>query len=101
MTGIAGAAPHWFRSVVGMSNPFLSAPLREHGLARVGWSARGFDAVAADPAAVVARVERDLAPGAIVLMHEGARHGRNVETLALLLQRLDVLGYRTVLPDDL
>ena len=101
LTGIAGAAPHWFRSVVGMSNPFLSAPLREHGLARVGWSARGFDAVAADPAAVVARVERDLSPGAIVLMHEGARHGRNVETLALLLQRLDVLGYRTVLPEEL
>jgi hypothetical protein len=50
---------------------------------------------------VAARVERDRAPGAIVLMHEGARHGRNVETVQRLLQRLDVLGYRTVLPEAL
>jgi len=101
LTEIGGVAPRWFRAVVGMANPFVSAPLREHGLARVAWSARGFDAVAAEPAAVVARVERDLSPGAIVLMHEGARHGRNVEALAQLLQRLDVLGYRTILPEHL
>ncbi len=98
---IGGGAPRWFRAVVGMANPFVSAPLRDHGLARVAWSARGFDAVAAEPAAAVARIERDLAPGAIVLMHEGASHGRNVETLTLLLQRLDALGYSTVLPEHL
>jgi peptidoglycan/xylan/chitin deacetylase (PgdA/CDA1 family) len=99
LTAITGAAPRWFRAVVGMANPFVAAPLREHGLARVAWSARGFDAVAAEPQAVVARIERDLAPGAIVLLHEGAKHGRNVEAIALLLQRLDALGYRTVLPE--
>lgn len=98
---IAGSAPRWFRAVVGMANPFVSAPLRAHGLARVAWSARGFDAVASDPARVVARIERALAPGAIVLLHEGARHGRNVEIMALLLQRLDALGYRCVLPEAL
>ena len=70
-------------------------------LARVAWWARGFDAVFAEPAQVVARIERDLAPGAIVLLHEGAAHGRNVETLAALLRRLDELGYRTVLPEEL
>jgi peptidoglycan/xylan/chitin deacetylase (PgdA/CDA1 family) len=98
---ITGTAPRWFRAVVGMANPFVSAPLREHGLARVAWSARGYDAVAADPAAVVARIENDLAPGAIVLLHEGAGHGRSVEVLALLLQRLDALGYRAVLPEEI
>jgi peptidoglycan/xylan/chitin deacetylase (PgdA/CDA1 family) len=67
----------------------------------VAWSARGFDGVIGDPARVLADVERGLAPGAIVLMHEGAAHGRNVETMAALLQRLDGLGYRTVLPDML
>src|SRR5262245_45202602 len=77
LTAIAGTAPRWFRAVVGMANPFVAAPLREHGLARVAWSARGYDAFAADPARVVARIERNLAPGAIVLLHEGARHGRN------------------------
>ena len=101
ITQVTGTAPRWFRAVVGMANPFVSSALREHGLARVAWSARGFDALAEDPVAVVARVERTLAPGAIVLMHEGARHGRNVETMALLLQRLETLGYSTVLPEDI
>ena len=98
---LAGTPPRWFRAVVGMANPFVSAPLREHGLARVAWSARGYDALAADPQAVVARIERGLAPGAIVLLHEGAGHGRNVEALALLLQRLDARGYGTLLPEEL
>jgi peptidoglycan/xylan/chitin deacetylase (PgdA/CDA1 family) len=101
LADITGVAPRWFRAVVGMANPFVAPELKRHGLARVAWSARGFDAVAAGPAAVVARIERGLRPGAIVLMHEGARHGRNVETLALLLQRLDALGYGTVLPESL
>jgi peptidoglycan/xylan/chitin deacetylase (PgdA/CDA1 family) len=98
---IAGREPRWFRAVVGHANPFVSAPLREHGLARAAWSARGFDAVHTDPVAVVARIERDLAPGAIVLLHEGARHGRSVEMISLLLQRLRALDYGTVLPEDL
>jgi peptidoglycan/xylan/chitin deacetylase (PgdA/CDA1 family) len=98
ITRIAGTSPRWFRAVVGMANPFVAAPLHRLGLARVGWTARGFDGVRAEPAAVVARIERQLRPGAIILAHEGAAHGRNVETLALLLQRLDALGYRCVLP---
>jgi peptidoglycan/xylan/chitin deacetylase (PgdA/CDA1 family) len=99
LADITGEAPRWFRSVVGMTNPFVHAPLRAHGLARVAWSARGFDGVAGDPAQVVARIERDLAPGAIVLLHEGAAHGGNVATLRLMLQRLDALGWRAVLPE--
>lgn len=98
---ISGEPPRWFRAVVGMSNPFVHAALKAHGLARVAWSARGFDGVEADPQTVVARIERNLAPGAIVLLHEGAAHGRNVETLSLLLKRLETLGYRTMLPEPL
>ena len=61
-------------------------------------SARGYDALEADPARALARIEKQLRPGAIVLLHEGARHGRNVELVALLLDRLRTLGYRAVLP---
>ena len=96
---IAGRAPRWFRAVVGMANPFVAAQLKRNGLARVAWTARGYDAVLRDPQRVVARIERDLVPGAIILLHEGAAHGRNVETLARVLARLDELGYRTVLPE--
>lgn len=95
---ITGQAPRWFRAVVGMANPFVAAPLARLGLARVAWSARGYDAVDGDVARVVARIERDLAPGAIVLLHEGAAHGRNVETIAAVLDRLAARGLRTVVP---
>lgn len=98
LTDIAGTPPRWFRAVVGMCNPFAHATLKTLGLARVAWSTRGFDGVAGNPAQVVARIEKNLSPGAIVLLHEGASHGGNVETLRLLLQRLDALGYRAVLP---
>ncbi len=98
LAAITGAAPRWFRAVVGHANPFVSAPLRDEGLARVAWGARGFDAVDGDVARVIAKIEQGLSPGAIVLLHEGAAHGRNVEMVATLLQRLDALDYRTMLP---
>lgn len=98
---LAGTPPRWFRAVVGMANPFVAAALRRHGLARVAWSARGFDGRVGDPARVIARLRRQLAPGAIVLAHEGAPHGRSVEVIAALLAMLDAAGYRTVLPEQL
>ena len=101
LTFLTGTRPRWFRAVVGMANPFVAASLQRHGLARVAWTARGYDAVLRDPAGVVARIERDLEPGAIVLLHEGAAHGRNVETLATLLVRMKALGFGTVLPEEL
>ena len=99
LADISGDPPRWFRAVVGMSNPFVNAALKRHGLARVAWSARGFDGIEADPQTVVARIERNLSPGAIVLLHEGAAHGGNVETITMLLKRLDALGYRAMLPE--
>jgi peptidoglycan/xylan/chitin deacetylase (PgdA/CDA1 family) len=98
LTAITGQTPRWFRSVVGMTNPFVGLSLKRHGLARVAWSARGFDGVDCTPAQVLARLQRDIRPGAIVLLHEGARHGHNVAILAALLQWLETEGYSTVLP---
>jgi len=98
LTDITGRAPRWFRSVVGHTNPFVHAPLREAGLARVGWTARGFDAVKTDVEAVVDAIDADLAPGAIVLLHEGARHGRNVAMIEGVLARMRAKGLRAVVP---
>ncbi len=98
---LGGAAPHWFRAVVGMANPFVAAPLKRLGLARVAWSARGFDGVGHAPERVVERIVRDLAPGAIVLLHEGGAATRSVETLRLLLEHMRAEGWGTVLPEQL
>ena len=98
---ITGTAPRWFRAVVGMANPFVAAPLRRHGLARVAWSARGFDGVRGQTQQVVARITAQLRPGSIVLLHEGAPHGNNLAIVEGVLQAMQQRGYRSVLPEDL
>ncbi len=60
----------WYRSVVGMTNPFVAPVLKALGLVRVGWSARGYDGVGCTPEACCRGCCRP-APGAIVLLHEG------------------------------
>jgi peptidoglycan/xylan/chitin deacetylase (PgdA/CDA1 family) len=94
---IAGTAPRWFRSVVGHTNPFIGPVLARHGLTRVAWSARGFDGVSCTPEQVLARIEPDLKPGVIVLLHEGAAHGHNVEILRRVLVALDARALAAVL----
>ena len=96
---LAGRPPRWFRAVAGHTNPFVAAPLRRLGLGRVAWNARGYDAVDGDVVRVLQRIQRGLQPGAIVLLHEGAPHGRSVEIVEATLCLLREQGYATVLPD--
>ena len=96
---ITGQRPRWFRAVVGMANPFVSAPLKRHGLARVAWSARGFDGVVGEVDKVVSRIAGQLQPGVIVLLHEGTAHGNNLAIIEGVLEALDQQGYGTVLPE--
>ena len=58
------------------------------GLARVSWSGRGFDTVDGDDRRVLARLVRALAPGAILLLHEGGPPGRAPSLLAGLLAEM-------------
>jgi peptidoglycan/xylan/chitin deacetylase (PgdA/CDA1 family) len=98
LSAIAGASPRWYRSVVGMTNPFVGAALKRHGLTRVGWSARGFDGVGCTPEGVIARIAPDLKPGAIVLLHEGAAHGHNLAIIEAVLKQLQARGLHARLP---
>jgi peptidoglycan/xylan/chitin deacetylase (PgdA/CDA1 family) len=97
---ITGKAPRWFRAVVGMANPFVSTSLKKNGLARVAWSARGFDGVRGEPRQVVTRIAGQLQPGAIVLLHEGAPHGNNLAIVEGVLKAMKQRGYASVLPED-
>jgi peptidoglycan/xylan/chitin deacetylase (PgdA/CDA1 family) len=99
LTAVAGAPPRWYRSVVGMTNPFVAPSLKRLGLTRVGWSARGFDGVNCTPEGVVDRLRPDLKPGAIVLLHEGAAHGHNLAIIEAVLRELQVRGLRAELPE--
>lgn len=92
----------FFRAPAGMKSPLVHPALQGQGLSLVGWSSRGLDTVLRDPERVAARVLRQAAPGAIVLLHDHHRHARDPELRARVLeqtlQRLAENGYRFVIP---
>lgn len=93
-----GERPAWFRAPVGHKNPAVHPALARRGMRLIGWSARGLDAVLKDPGAVLSRILPDLAPGAIVLLHQGRPHSLRVleHTIAAIRER----GYECVVPED-
>ena len=92
-----GIAPRLFRPPIGLSNPRLFRVARLLSLTVVGWSAGGLDTQLTEPERIVARVERRLEPGAIILLHDGnIPAARLVATVKMLLDRLRALEYQVV-----
>jgi peptidoglycan/xylan/chitin deacetylase (PgdA/CDA1 family) len=102
LAALAGEAPRFFRAPAGMRNPFLDFALARLGLQLVSWTRRGYDTRNVDAADVLARLTRDLAPGDILLLHDGnAVRGANgvpvvLEVLPRLLDALAAAGLRPV-----
>lgn len=96
-----GVRPRFFRAPAGMRNPFVDWVLHGEALQLVSWTRRGFDAVQKDPATVARRLLHDLAPGDVLLLHDGnaLRNGGNPAVLEVLPRVLDALaaqGLRSV-----
>lgn len=96
-----GSEVSLYRSPVGIKNFFLRRALAERNLDCVAWTIRSGDALSRSPDAVLARIEGELQPGAIILMHEGRRMVPAVRVTAIrrVLQMLDAKAYRCVLPE--
>lgn len=94
LADITGQTPQFFRPTAGLRNPLLDPVLRKLGLRLASWTHRSLDSLQGDPQRVYQRLRRNLAPGAILLMHDGhaARTPRGVavivEVLPWLLQTL-------------
>jgi peptidoglycan/xylan/chitin deacetylase (PgdA/CDA1 family) len=96
----AGVQPRRFRSPAGIKSLWLPPALRSRDLVAVGWSARGRERWASNVESVASRVLRRLAPGAILLMHEGPRVPAPIRVVAIqrVLEGLRERGYRCVVP---
>jgi peptidoglycan/xylan/chitin deacetylase (PgdA/CDA1 family) len=96
----AGVTPTRFRPPAGLKSLWLGRELFARGLTCVAWSARGLERRYNDPEAVADRVLRGLAPGAILLLHEGPRlhPAIRVNAIRRVLERLRDQGYRCVVP---
>jgi peptidoglycan/xylan/chitin deacetylase (PgdA/CDA1 family) len=68
---VTGQSPRFFRAPAGLRNPFLEPILERLRLRLASWTRRGFDTVNADPEDVYRRLERSLAGGDILLLHDG------------------------------
>lgn len=96
-----GVEPTRFRPPAGIKNPWLATAMRKRGLTGVGWSARGLERRhATDAEAVCTRLMKGIAPGAILLLHEGPRipAAIRVHGIGRVLERLRDRGYRCVVP---
>jgi len=77
-----GRRPAWYRPPFGASSPTLAAVCGQLGLRLAYWSAWGQDWEESPPQRIAALVERDLAPGAIVLLHDSARYAQRERATA-------------------
>jgi peptidoglycan/xylan/chitin deacetylase (PgdA/CDA1 family) len=102
----AGVKPRWFRPPIGQVSPRTAAGAKRAGFPIVAWSVRGLDGVRSrTPAQVLARVERGLVPGAIVLLHDAAEHDEyepaSIAALPRLLESIAQKGLTLVTLDEL
>jgi peptidoglycan/xylan/chitin deacetylase (PgdA/CDA1 family) len=93
-----GTPPRWFRAPVGLKNFLVHPTLARRGMRLIGWTARGFDAVRSDPDEILARILPHLAPGAIIVLHQGREHSLRV--LEHVIVALKERGYAFVVPQD-
>ena len=68
---VTGRAPRTFRAPHGCRNPFVGREVRRLGYTLFGWSFGVWDSDRPPPEEIRRRVRRKLAPGAIVLLHDG------------------------------
>lgn len=90
--------PRLFRAPAGFRNPFTAPVLRESDLEAWGWQARGFDTSCTDIPLILRRLTANLKPGAILLVHQGQPHNR--EVLRRLLEYFSANGWRCRLPES-
>lgn len=91
-----------FRPPHGVRSPWLTGVVRRCGYRVCAWDGRVFDTARPGVDAIVDRVSRLLAPGAIVLLHDGDGSGngdsrsQTVEALPAILDRVEARGLRSV-----
>ena len=98
---ITGEAPAYFRHPRGFRAPWTQFQLRAHDQSAVMWSVNPRDFQDPDCAEMLRRIEKELTPGAIVLLHDGReKRQQTVELVRRLLPWLKERGYRFVRIDE-
>ena len=95
----AGAPVAYFRAPGGHWSPAVLQEAVGSGMQPLGWSVDPRDWEQPGVPAILATLQQQLRPGAVVLMHDGGGdRAQTVEALAAMLPWLDEQGYRLVFP---
>ncbi len=99
IAGLAGVRPRFFRSPVGMRNPWLGYCLQQAGLEFITWRQRAFDTWAQAPEVLRERILASIAPGDIILLHDNSGQGFEamLDALPKLIDELRGRGFDFVL----
>ena len=97
-----GVTPVFFRAPMGFRNPFLAPMVERAGLCYTNWTRRGLDTFAKSAEPVLQRLQRGLAAGDILLLHDGRSlqpHNEApiiLDVLPRLLEHLKTLNLKSV-----
>jgi peptidoglycan-N-acetylglucosamine deacetylase len=83
-----------FRPPFGVTNPTIAYAVYRVGLKSVGWNIRSLDTVTESDDKIVARIERALKPGSIILLHSHL-NGATRRT-EMVLDMIEKNGYKVV-----
>jgi uncharacterized protein (TIRG00374 family) len=104
---VDGSITRLFRAPHGYRGPFLAPVARRLGYRIVGWTGAIFDSARPGVEVIVERCSRVLAPGAILLLHDGDGSGQGgdrsqtVEALPRILETAKERGLETVTVSEL
>lgn len=96
---ISGQPVPFFRPPFGVTNPVVAAVVKKMNLKVTGWSIRSFDTRNEPVEKVLARIQRQLKPGAVILLHD--RLPQSGELAERLLQYLRQENYEVVRVDEM
>jgi peptidoglycan/xylan/chitin deacetylase (PgdA/CDA1 family) len=82
------SAPRLFRAPAGFRNPLLDPVLAAAGLTLASWTRRGFDTVDRRAERVAGRLLSGLAPGDVLLLHDGPTVARMPGGMPVVLEAL-------------
>jgi peptidoglycan/xylan/chitin deacetylase (PgdA/CDA1 family) len=94
-----GKRLHLFRPPYGVLNPALRRAIKKGGYLPVGWSIRSLDTVIKEKEQLLARVVKQLQPGAVILLHDTSE--ATVQILPELITYIHQEGYTIKHLDDL
>ena len=99
---LTGRRPALYRLPQGVGDPAAMAALGRLGYIVINWSVDTRDYIRQTPDALVARAMRQVAPGRIIIFHDGGGdRSASVEAVRMLLPRLKAEGYTVTTVSDL